>query len=232
MNISLDNNKIVMKPSTVGNTGEKKVYVGAGINELMITEVRDWNAEEESKSASKIPFIVMTLLQRSTGAVHTERFYMGDQSKDYSISKISHIVSVLCPEINIGTQFTIDTNELSKLLVGKEGRFKICGEVTIAKRTQTEYVRASNFPKVTIYKGEAKGFVERLDQPTKLTWDPKNTNDIKPLRGFNSYSSDQSTTNNSSLFNKVNTQPYMQKVEIEPETVSETKPPFDDDLPF
>lgn len=185
MDLLLNDNKIVIPQETEGSKfGKKRTYVNAGISNYRITELRDWNDDEKAKSRQKKSFVLMVLTDMDSGAVHSERLYMGETSKSFSIAKLSHIVSVLCPDMQLGD---VSTEKLAEVLVGKEGRFKINGEECISLRTNKPYIRATNFPRIYRKNGKIIGFCEPLDQnPSELTFDKNNPFDVRPLEGTTS----------------------------------------------
>lgn len=172
MELNLSENLLVVKEENK-DTSEQKPYAKAGISNYVVAEVRDWNDEEKARSEKKIPFICIVLVEDGTGAEHTERLYIGEDSLKYTQSKLTHMISVLAPGESLGK---MTTERIAELLVGKRGRFKICGEKRMGKNGP--YIIAKNFPKVNYVGGKVLGFVERPEDPKVMTYDENNKYDL------------------------------------------------------
>lgn len=150
-------------------------YIEPGITQAVITEFRDCTKDEEEANWKK-PYISVSFLEPSSGAVLNDRWGMnsklmpGRKFSDLqtSIGKIKHLFITLNPDADLPT--TMDVTDIAKYVVGKEARFKFSGKEAKTKKGNINVFANIGFPV----------FVERLDSEQKMNFDETNKYDFKP----------------------------------------------------
>lgn len=152
-------------------------YIKPGITNAVITEFRMCTPEEQEKNWNQ-PYISVSFLEPATGSVLTDRWGLNDKivgmrkTTDLQITtdKVKHLIRILSPGTDVPHE--LDVEDISKMVVGPESRFKFSGKESLNKKKTTVRVFAFvNFPP----------FCEPLNSTPKMTFSKANSFDYRTL---------------------------------------------------
>lgn len=151
-------------------------FIAPGIHEVKITNVT--TVENEGKA----PYLQFSFENR-TGQTAEVKFYVSDAAREKTMTKIKHLGTKIVDETTLdavtGKNYTEYAKNLTRVIAGKWLRVKFSGEMVAGGLNAETGERKRDWAKATI---GLPRFAESLTTTsTKLTFDPTNKYDLKPL---------------------------------------------------